>query len=294
MADMVHWMPALRRRPNCTARYNRVFPLLAVSMPLPRTDFFDRVLQGPYDRLQASDLARLYLSGEFRLDGEVIGAETRIDFDGTELTSAEYAQLLMIFTDARVHEQAQYGVGPDAAPPGVYYTSVQPAILQHPHKNRIGLYEDVDDGMSLYFGEVDDDADDVMEPAIAQALHIDHVFLRHQAPDWLGTVAFALCAITAHRLGYRRITLIAGGGVGYDAHLIGYRYWPKLGFDGPLEGDECEIPAFRACRTVQDLLEIDEAWWGAHGSQRLMEFDLAADSRSWTKLLDYLLDKELI
>lgn len=180
-------------------------------MPLPRTDFFDRVLQGPYDRLQASDLARQYLSGEFRLDGEVIGTETRIDFDGTELTSAEYAQLLMIFTDARVHEQAQYGVGPDAAPPGVYYTSVQPAILQHPHKNRIGLYEDVDDGMSLYLGEVDDDADDVVEPAIAQALHIDHVYLRHQAPDWLGTVAFALCAMTAHRLGYRRITLIAGG-----------------------------------------------------------------------------------
>jgi hypothetical protein len=45
---------------------------------------------------------------------------------------------------------------------------------------------------------------------------------------------------------------------------------------------------------VQDLLEIDEAWWAANGSQRLMEFDLAADSRSWTKLLDYLLDKELI
>ncbi len=53
-----------------------------------------------------------------------------------------------------------------------------------------------------------------MEPAIVQALHIDHVFLRHQAPDWLGTVAFALCAITAHRVGYRRITLIAGGGMG--------------------------------------------------------------------------------
>ena len=263
-------------------------------MPLPRTDFFDRVLQDPYDRLLASDLAKQYLSGEFRLDGEVIGAETVIDFDGIELASAEYAQLLMIFTDARVHEQAQYVVGPDAAPPGVYYTSIQPAILQHPHKNRIGLYEEVDDGTSLYLGEIDDDEDDVAEPGNPQALHIDHVFLRHQAPDWLGTVAYALCAMTAHRLGYRRITLIAGGGVGYDAQLIGYRYWPKLGFDGPLEDDERAIPAFGACRTVQDMLEIDEAWWSAHGSQRLMEFELAADSRSWTKLLDYLLDKELI
>ena len=61
-------------------------------MPLPRTDFFDRVLQDPYDRLLASDLAKQYLSGEFRLDGEVIGAETVIDFDGIELASAEYAQ----------------------------------------------------------------------------------------------------------------------------------------------------------------------------------------------------------
>ncbi|BCQ58115.1 hypothetical protein [Burkholderia gladioli] len=181
-------------------------------MPLPRTDFFDRVLHDPYDRLRASDLATQYLSGEFRLDGELIGAATLIDFDSIELTSAEYAQLLMVFTNARVHEQAQYEVGPDSAPPGVYYTSVQPAILQHPHKNRIGFYEDVDNEMSLYLGEIDDATGNVAESAIAQALHIDHVFLRHQAPDWLGTLAFALCAMTAHCLGYRRITLIAGAG----------------------------------------------------------------------------------
>ena len=178
-------------------------------MALPRTDFFDRALQDAYNRLQGSVLARQFLSGAFRQDGTVFDAATLVEFDDFELTSTEYAQLLMIFTDARVHEQAQYGVGPDEAPSGVYFTSVQPAILQHPHKNRIGLYQDADDGMSLYLGEGDDDADDVPDPAVAQALHIDHMFLRHQAPDWLGTVAFALCAMTAHRLGYRRITLIA-------------------------------------------------------------------------------------
>ncbi|OXJ06679.1 hypothetical protein [Burkholderia sp. HI2500] len=263
-------------------------------MALPRTDFFDRVLQDAYDRLQGSVQARQFLSGAFRQDGTVFDAGTLVEFDDFDLTSTEYAQLLMIFTDARVHEQAQYGVGPDEAPPGVYFTSVQPAILQHPHKNRIGLYQDADDGMSLYLAEGDDDADDVPDPAVAQALHIDHMFLRHQAPDWLGTVAFALCAMTAHRLGYRRITLIAGGGEGYDPHMIGYRYWPKLGFDAPLEAAEQAIPEFAACQTVQDLLELDAAWWTDHGSQRLMEFDLGADSRSWAKLLDYLLDKELI
>lgn len=270
------------------------FSFVANTMALPRTNFFDRALQDAYDRLQGSVLARQFLSGTFRQDGTVFDAATLVEFDDFELTSTEYAQLLMIFTDARVHEQAQYGVGPDEAPPGVYFTSVQPAILQHPHKNRIGLYQDADDGMSLYLGESDDDADDVPEPAVAQALHIDHMFLRHQAPDWLGTVAFALCAMTAHRLGYRRITLIAGGGEGYDPHMIGYRYWPKLGFDAPLEAAEQAIPAFAACQSVQDLLELDAAWWTDHGSQRLMEFDLGADSRSWAKLLDYLLDKELI
>jgi hypothetical protein len=67
-----------------------------------------------------------------------------------------------------------------------------------------------------------------------------------------------------------------------------------LGFDAPLEAAEQGTPAFAACQTVPDLLEVDAVWWTDRGSQRLMEFDLSADSRPWAKLLDNLLDKELI
>ncbi|MBA5770528.1 hypothetical protein, partial [Escherichia coli] len=81
---------------------------VANTMALPRTDFFDRALQDAYNRLQGSVLARQFLSGAFRQDGTVFDAATLVEFDDFELTSTEYAQLLMIFTDARVHEQAQY------------------------------------------------------------------------------------------------------------------------------------------------------------------------------------------
>lgn len=45
---------------------------------------------------------------------------------------------------------------------------------------------------------------------------------------------------------------------------------------------------------MQEILERDEPSWAAQGSQRLMEFDRAADSRSWPKPLDYLREKELL
>jgi hypothetical protein len=42
---------------------------------------------------------------------------------------------------------------------------------------------------------------------------------------------------------------------------------------------------------VQDVLDVDAAWWEQNGSQRRMTFDLAADSRSWRKLLPYIFSK---
>lgn len=90
-------------------------------------------------------------------------------------------------------------------------------------------------------------------------MHVDHFFLRHQAPEWLGTIAFALCAMIAHRLGFSRISLIAGGGRGHDPRMIGYFFWPKLRFYAPLEPDEADMnAAIAACRTVQDVMAIDE------------------------------------
>ncbi|MFC0403063.1 response regulator [Paraburkholderia rhizosphaerae] len=123
----------------------------------------------------------------------------------------------------------------------------------------------------------------------------DHHYLADDAPSYLGTISFALCAMTAHSLGFVSISLIAGGGRGFIPDMIGYRYWPKVGFDAVLlEGETAGAAHLADCRTVQDVLARDPAWWERNGSQRLMEFDLGEGSPSWEKLLDYLREKELV
>lgn len=269
-------------------------------MPLPTTEFFDRVLRQPYEALCASPQVAAHLSGTFRYDGVELEEGDSFDLFGVTMSSREAAQLLMALNGARVHEQDQYDYGDDEAPPGTYFTTVHPGLVHEGHKNRVGIYDEQGAGEALFLDDVleedaprDDLGADEAEPP--RAVHVDHFYLRHQAPEWLGTVAFALCAMTAHRMGYVRISLIAGGGCDHDPHMIGYFFWPKLGFDAPLEPGETDgHPDLAPCRTVQDVIAIDEAWWRENGWQRWMEFDLTADSRSWRKLLDYLSEKELI
>ncbi|MFJ1260724.1 hypothetical protein [Cupriavidus sp. CuC1] len=228
-----------------------------------------------------------------------LNEDDSIELYDVELASQEAAQLLMVFNGSRVHAQEQYDHGGDDAPPGTYFTSVNADLVHEGHKNRIGIYE-VEAGPALHIDDVIADGvlpeGEQIEPeGLAHAVHVDHFFLRRQAPDWLGTIAFALCAMVAHRLGYTHISLVAGGGRGHDPHMIGYRFWPKLGFDALLDADETEgWPGLEACRTVQDVLQIDQDWWRVYGCQRWMEFDLAPDSAAWRKLLNYLREKEMI
>jgi hypothetical protein len=76
-----------------------------------------------------------------------------------------------------------------------------------------------------------------------------HLFLRRQAPEYLGIVAFALWAMIAHGVRFTHISLITGGGRGRNPNLIGYFFWPKLRFGAPLEPDETAVarPEFAAC-----------------------------------------------
>jgi hypothetical protein len=104
----------------------------------------------------------------------------------------------------------------------------------------------------------------------------------------LGTLAFSLCAITAHLSGLGQITLVAAGGQNGDPRHIGYKVWPKFGFDAPLLYGEIDgAPHLAGCTTVQDVIARDEAWWVGHGTQRHMTFDLTPASTSWRKLLAY-------
>ncbi len=274
-------------------------------MPLPTTDFFEQMLRAPYEALCHTAQATQYLTGVFRYQGQELAEASTFQLEDVTMTSQEAAHLLMVFDGSRVSEQEQTGIGVDDAPPGTYFTVVNRDVIHEGHKNRIGIYEEEGDGASLHLGDADaaqPEADDPPVPPLdeaageaVRAVHVDHLFLRRQAPEYLGTVAFALCAMVAHRMGFTHISLIAGGGCGHNPNMIGYFFWPKLGFDAPLEPDESGArPEFADCETVQDLLAIDEQWWRDNGTQRWMEFDLADDSPAWGKLLDYLREKELI
>lgn len=179
-----------------------------------------------------------------------------------------------MFNGSRVHQQAEHKLGLDEAPPGIYYTVINPRLIQAPFKNKLGLYTET--------------------PALGGArvygLHIDHYYLSmHSAPPYLGRLAFGLSAITAYLSGLVKISLMAAGGIGHSPRYIGYRFWPKLGFDALLHAGETKGQLrLTACATVQDVIALDEAWWIRAGTQRLMAFDLAPHSASWRKLVPYL------
>lgn len=127
------------------------------------------------------------------------------------------------------------------------------------------------------------------------ALYIRNVMLAPQAPPRLTSVAFGLMAIAAYRLGFQHISLLAAGGGPLretsEDDLIGYAVWPKLGFDAEVasvELDRFPNPALTSAATVQDVRKNAPGWWEEHGSGRTMLFQLAANSRSWSILLNYL------
>lgn len=244
-------------------------------MPLEPTPFYRAHLAELHQRLLTSPVARTYLTGTgIRLDGTVLTPKDRHEFPFGTLSVLEFAHLLSVFDGSRVHPQTERTFSPDEAPPGLYFTIVNSRLIQHPGKNRLGFYADPGGGTDLFI----------------DGLHIDQYFLnKRNTPPMLGTVAFTLCAITAHLARLSHISLVAAGGRGFSARHIGYRVWPKLGFDAPLEPDEiARAPHLAHCTTVQDVLATDATWWDTHGSQRLMTFDLFAASTSWKKLLAYV------
>lgn len=237
---------------------------------LPRTSFYLARLEAAHRALLNHPLAQEFLGGShFRLDG-ADGEGLRVALPFGELDHAEFAHLFAVYDGSRVHAQRE---APGRAPEGMYITVVNGRVLQY--KNKLGLIQLQGQGTGLH---------------LAHQLFIDHFFLQGDAPHLLGTVSFALCAITAHLCGLQFIELIAAGGVGFNKKLHGYCVWPKLGFDAPLEPGEApeEVPN---AASVLDIVEVDARLWEEKGSQRLMTFDLAANSRSWNKLISYLQEK---
>ncbi|AEB85307.1 hypothetical protein [Alicycliphilus denitrificans] len=243
-------------------------------MPHAPSDFYRTRLAGLHQQLQNSPIARTYLTGTgIRFDGVDLMPDDQFELPFGSFSTVEFAHLFSVFDGSRVHQQVAKEPVRDA-PPGLYFTVVNNHVIQSPHKNRLGIYTD-------QRGEAD---------LFIDGLHVDHYFLNeHQTPPTLGTIAFALCAIAAHLAGLSQVSLVAAGGRGFGDQYVGYKVWPKLGFDAPLEpGEVAHVLHLAHCSTVQQVLAADPAWWEEQGSQRLMTFDLAADSTSWQKLLPYV------
>ncbi|NHZ37693.1 hypothetical protein [Massilia rubra] len=127
------------------------------------------------------------------------------------------------------------------------------------------------------------------------ALYIDTMMLRPDAPAGLCTVAFGLMAVTAWRLGFDHIQVYAAGRGPLcprdsDA-MIGYCIWPKFGFDAPVNVAEMSrhpTVSMHGLCTVQEVVARTPEWWDACGSGRLMQFDLYPTSQSWSILIKYL------
>jgi hypothetical protein len=249
-------------------------------VPLTPTAFYADHLAQLHRLLLEHRIAKAHLSGTgIRLDGNDLGLDDRFDLPFGELSTLEFAHLFCVFDGSRVHQQAEKFPSRDDAPPGLYFTVINSKIIRNQHKNRAGL-------ISEAVGETD---------LFIEALHVDHFFLNEQnTPRSLGTLAFTLCSITAHLASLAHISLVAAGGVGFNPRHVGYKVWPRLGFDAALlPGETHGVLHLEACQTVQDVIAIDGAWWDAHGSQRLMAFDLAVASRSWQKLIPYVREKVL-
>ncbi|MNK10572.1 hypothetical protein D3C87_285990 [compost metagenome] len=243
-------------------------------MPLKPSDFYRTHLAAMHRELLAHPIARTYFNGAaIRFDGIELLPNDHFELPFGTLSPIEFAHLFSVFDRSRVHQQPVKNAVQDA-PPGLYFTVINNHVIQSPHKNRLGIYTNQRGDSGPFI----------------DALHVDHYFLnKHQTPASLGAIAFSLCAITAHLAGLSQVSLVAAGGRGHGNRYIGYKVWPKLGFDAPVDpGEIADAPHLAHCGRVQDILAVDVAWWEGLGSQRLMTFDLTAHSASWGKLLRYM------
>lgn len=244
-------------------------------------DPFDRDNLSPAEALlMAQDVALSYFQGElydrqgFRLEGITID---RPDGATMDLDEAETGRLFMIPDGSIVWARAVREHG--EAPAGLDVMSNNPFMAEDENTSVIVYLDEA--GTSL---RVD-------------ALYIRRLMLAADAPERLATVSFGLMAISAYRLGFDHIMLFAAGNGPIDPDdpegLVGFAVWPKFGFDAilhPAELNAAPSEALRECGTVQDVIATDPDWWAEHGRGRDMRFDLTADSRSWTILLNYLYD----
>jgi hypothetical protein len=249
---------------------------LSAHLGLEATAFYRDRLAPLHQELLDHELVHSHLCVDnVRFDGIHIRPQDKLNLGFSELTGLEFAHLFSVFNGSRVHRQIQRGIGLDDSPVGAYYTVINTRVLQNQHKNKIGIVE-LGDETTL----------------VIRGLYVDHFFLHNEearSPASLGSIATCLSLITAHLAGLNQVSLIAAGSAASKRKLIGYKFWPKLGFDADLAPNEIAGAEHLAdCRTVQDVLARDPKWWDANGNQRVMSFSLRAGSTNWDKMVAYI------
>jgi hypothetical protein len=235
-------------------------------------------------RLERHALGPSFTGHSIKLDGRIV-EDDAIEIRETSVTARMFAHLFLLANGSDCRLEVEPEMTADGAPPGQYISSVHEWVdTPNHHRNRVGIYK----------------VDAQGEVAAYEGVFIDHVFYKEvDAPAQLGTVSFSFLALAAYDVGFAEIALLAGGGAGSNAQLwgirnmVGYKVWPKFGFDAPLEaGETAHIEALAYCTTVSEVRRIDLTWWeGVGGNGRVMKFDLAPESASWQTLLEYALSK---
>lgn len=117
------------------------------------------------------------------------------------------------------------------------------------------------------------------------ALFTRRLMLAEKARERLDTIAFGLMALTAYRLGFDCIALLAAGVGRIDpaknGGFVGIRRMAKARWDAgpnPAERSAAPTAALRVCRLVQPRIAIDPRWWATHCRNRGKRFNLAAAS----------------
>jgi hypothetical protein len=128
-----------------------------------------------------------------------------------------------------------------------------------------------------------------------------HLSLTYDAPKGLGTKILAQTVANAIKMGFNKLTCEAerNDTDGY----VGYKVWPKMGYDGPLptwvmedlpDRIKKDFEALEITKpTLLDLYELEDGpeWWEDNGATIDLEFDLSPNSRSLHVFYNYLKNK---
>jgi hypothetical protein len=245
---------------------------------------FERDLADLRRRVGSHRCARYFSGTGVVIDGHQLGDTVKLDDDDLEISAELFVHLFFVLNDSRCEARLEEAESVDGAPPGLYLTSHHEWMVEG-HYFRVGLY--------------DRQGED--EPVVSRGVFIDHVFIdERKAPRQLGAVGFVYLALAANELGLDEITLLAGGGAGRNAldwnptTMVGYKVWPKFGFDAPLEpGESAKAKHLAHCKTVAEVRRTDLDWWEhVGGNGRVMRFELQPASDSWQTLLNYVQSKD--